>query len=73
MALKDVVRALHSVKEDAAHAWQVALGGDLRGLPELSKSWINLERAIMEMDQECQTTRQEASAGIALEPEWPGQ
>jgi hypothetical protein len=45
-----VCRALHSLKEDAAHAWKEALGGNFEPLVNVGRSFKELERVIVEAD-----------------------
>lgn len=50
MITPDIIHALHSLKEDAAHAWKLALAGDDSGLHQVGASYKRLETEINRAD-----------------------
>ncbi len=49
-----VIRALHSLKEDATFAWHEALAGRFDTLTNVGRAYGGLEAAVMQADRERQ-------------------
>jgi hypothetical protein len=49
---RQILSALHSLKNDAAHAWDLMLGADTSGIKAVGDSYKNLEKLIIQLDVE---------------------
>ena len=49
--MQELVHALHSLKEDAAHAHKLALGGDTSALWVVGQSYERVKQAVILLEQ----------------------
>lgn len=54
----ELLHALHSLKEDAAHAWMRLLEGDEAPLAEVGKSMKQVEAIVIKRDVERRAARE---------------
>lgn len=61
----DIIHALWSLKEDATHAWKLAISGDESGIAAVGRAMKNLETQITRADVIQTMARDRAVTGVS--------